>query len=186
MNRCLIVSNLWIEREKNGATFSLHIPSLEVLAGQTLAVVGQSGCGKSTLLDSLALILRPSRVERFQLYPDAEDCTDLARAGASALAAVRGRDIGYVLQSGGLLSFLPVRDNILLPGRLLEMPEKILHERMQELAGRLGIAGQLDKKPQHLSGGQRQRVAIVRSLIHEPKLIFADEPTAAEIGRAHV
>ncbi len=84
-----------------------------------------------------------------------------------------------MLQSGGLLSFLSVRDNILLPGRLLNMPERLLLKRMGELTTRLGIAGQLDKKPQHLSGGQRQRVAIVRSLIHAPRLVFADEPTAA-------
>ena len=179
MSRCLSVDNLWVEREKNGATFSLHVPRLEVLAGQVLAVVGQSGCGKSTLLDTLALILRPSRAGRFLLYPDTEEGIDLAGAGASALAALRGRDIGYVLQSGGLLSFLSVRDNILLPGRLLNMPERLLLKRMGELTTRLGIAGQLDKKPQHLSGGQRQRVAIVRSLIHAPRLVFADEPTAA-------
>lgn len=168
-----------VEREKNGFRFSLHIPHLDVCPGQTLAILGQSGCGKSTLLDLLALVLKPTRAQEFSLLPGTGSRLDLTTAAPSVLASVRSSEIGYVLQSGGLLSFLNVRDNIILPGKLAGLPANALHKRLDSLAERLGIADQLGKKPQHLSGGQRQRAAIARALVHTPKLVFADEPTAA-------
>lgn len=179
MKRCLKVTKLNLEREKNGFRFTLQVPALEVFAGQTLAVVGQSGCGKSTLLDALALILSPTDVAAFTLYTADGDEVDLRRASPEDLALLRGKEIGYVLQSGGLLSFLSVRENILLPGRLLGLPQDFLETRLDELSRRLDIEKQLKKKPQHLSGGQRQRAAIARSLIHHPRIVYADEPTAA-------
>ncbi|MBP3731284.1 MAG: ATP-binding cassette domain-containing protein [Mailhella sp.] len=178
MTRCMLAEGLSLRREKNGSSFTLTVPRLEVSCGQTLAVVGTSGCGKSTLLDMLALILRPGSAERFTLELQGKS-EDLFAAGPSRLAQIRGSHIGYVLQSGGLLSFLSVRDNILLPGRLLGLPPASLVKRADELGERLGISGQMQKKPQHLSGGQRQRVAIARALIHNPALVLADEPTAA-------
>ena len=178
MKTCLGISALSIQREKNGAKFQLLVPQLTVSFEQTLAVVGASGCGKSTLLDMLALILRPTEAKSFVLHT-AKGEEDLLTAAPSQLAYLRGRHIGYVLQSGGLLSFLTVYDNIILPGRLLGLPPKILEVRAKRLAERLDILGQLSKKPPYLSGGQRQRVAIARALIHEPELVLADEPTAA-------
>ena len=174
----MAAEGLSVRREKNGAGFALLVPRLEVLYGQALAVVGPSGCGKSTLLDMLALILRPDAASRFTLEREGAS-EDLFSAGPSRLARIRGTHIGYVLQSGGLLSFLSVRDNILLPGRLLGLPLAALTRRAADLAELLGITGQMDKKPQHLSGGQRQRAAIARALIHSPALVLADEPTAA-------
>ena len=179
MNTCLSIERLLLKREKNGFRFTLQVPRLEVLAGQTLAVIGQSGCGKSTLLDILALILSPTSINTFKLHSADGRAIDLNRASPAFLAGLRGSEIGYVLQSGGLLSFLSVRDNILLPGKFLGMPLEKLERRVEQLARWLNIAEQLDKKPQHLSGGQRQRVAIARSLIHSPRIVFADEPTAA-------
>ena len=167
-----------MKREKNGAQFQLVVPQLEVFFEQTLAVVGASGCGKSTLLDMLALILRPTEAKNFSLHTGKGE-VDLLEAQPSALAKIRGRHIGYVLQSGGLLSFLTVYENIILPGRLLGLPLNILQVRAERLAKRLDIEEQLAKKPPYLSGGQRQRVAIARALIHEPELVLADEPTAA-------
>ena len=178
MKTCMAAEGLSIRREKNGSSFALIVPHLEVFYGQALAVVGTSGCGKSTLLDMLALILRPDRVSRFTLEREGRR-EDLFSAGPSRLAQIRGTHIGYVLQSGGLLSFLSVLDNILLPGRLLGLPPVTLARRAAELAELLGISGQMGKKPQHLSGGQRQRVAIARAIIHSPALVLADEPTAA-------
>ena len=178
MKTCLGVLGLSIKREKNGAQFELLVPQLSVFFGQTLAVVGASGCGKSTLLDMLALILRPKEAESFVLHTSRHE-EDLLKASPSHLAEIRGRHIGYVLQSGGLLSFLTVYENIILPGRLLGLPLNILDLRANRLAERLDISGQLAKKPPYLSGGQRQRVAIARALIHAPELVLADEPTAA-------
>ena len=104
---------------------------------------------------------------------------DLLQVSPSVKAQIRGSEIGYVLQSGGLFPFLDVLDNIMLPGRLLGISESVLKERAVELASSIGIADQLHKKPQHLSGGQRQRVAIARAVVHNPPIVLADEPTAA-------
>jgi len=169
---------LSVLRERGGMRFELRVPALDLHEGEITAVLGSSGCGKSTLLDVLALALRPSDAELFELYT-ADEKVDLLSRSAAQLAGIRGRCMGYVLQSGGLLSFLSVRENILLPGRLLGHDDELLNKRLAWLTKRLGISEQLNKKPQHLSGGQRQRAAIARALIHSPLLVLADEPTAA-------
>ena len=175
---CLKVRNLCFYREKNGVSFSLSVPALDLYAGRILAVVGESGCGKSTLSDLLALILRPQQCELFCLKLEGNR-VDLMQATDGELAHLRGHAIGYVLQSGGLLQFLNVQENIMLPGRLLGYSERWLKQRAEELAQKIGIVEQLTKKPQYLSGGQRQRVAIARALLLSPPLLIADEPTAA-------
>jgi putative ABC transport system ATP-binding protein len=178
MNNCLSVRNLRLSRTKNDSTFTLLVPKLDLFTGKTLAVVGQSGCGKSTLTDILALVLKPDSAERFIMRRGQREI-NLFTATRREQADIRGRDIGYVLQSGGLFPFLSVRENIMLPGRLLGMDSRTVRTRAVELARAMGIADQLNKKPQFLSGGQRQRVAIARALIHKPGLVLADEPTAA-------
>jgi len=180
MTSCLTLRQLKVKREKNSSRFTLTVPELNIHRGRILGVVGPSGCGKSTLLDVLALILRPELAEEFSIRKeDSASGIDLMNASENQLASIRSENIGYVLQSGGLLSFLSVRDNILLPGRLLGISEKTLSCVMENLTERLGIVDQLSKKPQHLSGGQRQRVAIARALISRPTVVLADEPTAA-------
>ncbi|ADK84833.1 ABC transporter related protein [Desulfarculus baarsii DSM 2075] len=174
-------------REKGGVAFDLVVPELEVAAGEFIAIVGPSGCGKSTLLDLLGLVLRPTAAHQFGVWdqnaarPGWRDVTTLSPRG---LAAVRRASIGYVLQTGGLLPFLSVGENIALTRRLGGLP--VAAEDILALAGRLGIVEQLGKKPAHLSGGQRQRAAIARALAHGPSIILADEPTAAVDRRAAV
>ena len=146
--------------------------------GNFVIIYGKSGCGKSTLTDTLGLILEPTSAGSFMLEGKCGR-VDLLQVSPAVKAQIRGSEIGYVLQSGGLFPFLDVMDNIMLPGRLLGISESVLKERAVELASSIGIADQLHKKPQHLSGGQRQRVAIARAVVHNPPIVLADEPTAA-------
>lgn len=159
--------------------YSLSIPRLDLAAGEQIAVVGPSGCGKSTLLDLLALVLSPDNSGQFHFEVDGGqfDIAALWRANNhDALARLRSKACGYVLQTGGLLEFLDVRGNIELPRRLLNLSAD---DQVQRLAEHLEITEQLDKRPSRLSVGQRQRVSIARALSHRPKLVLADEPTAS-------
>lgn len=168
-------------RSQSESVFELHVPRFTVLPGQMVAVVGESGCGKSTLLDILALVMVPTRVALFRIDPGGGPAWDVAalweREDEGVLARLRRDSFGYVLQTGGLLPFLSVRGNICLPGRLkgAEIPAG----RLEALSRRLGIEGCLERMPLSLSIGQRQRVAILRALAHRPRLLLADEPTAA-------
>lgn len=179
--RCTIrVRDLVKVREQGGTVFQLEVPRLELAAGELVALVGESGCGKSTMLDLLGLILRPTRAAVFDLRdPRSGRCLDVLSLWAThdedRLAQVRREWLGYVPQSGGLLPFLSVAANIALPSRLKTGDAGM----SREIAGRMGIAGLLEKKPRYLSGGQRQRVAIARAMAHAPVVILADEPTAA-------
>lgn len=132
------------------------------------------------MLDLLGLVLEPDRAKVFSLRGHGDDAIDVAELWqdnrVDALAAVRAVGIGYVLQTGGLLPFLPTRDNILLSPTLLDMQENDL---VDHLIDRLRIGHLLRKKPRALSIGERQRVAIARALAHQPALLLADEPTAA-------
>ncbi|KRP63027.1 ABC transporter ATP-binding protein [Pseudomonas trivialis] len=155
--------------------YSLVIPALALRAGEQVAIVGPSGCGKSTLLDLLALVLAPDQVGQFEFHQ--QDIGGLWRADQqSALAALRSRHLGYVLQTGGLLGFLDVRGNIALPRQLLGLEDD---GSVARLAEQLGISDQMGKPPAALSVGQRQRVSCARALAHAPQLVLADEPTAS-------
>ncbi|WP_294956609.1 ABC transporter ATP-binding protein [Sulfurovum sp.] len=169
-----------ISREKGGVTFRLDIPELTVSSGEFIGVTGSSGCGKSTFLDILGLILSIDHSERFRLSVKQENTVfrqEISLLSDKKLADIRREHIGYILQSGGLLPFLSVEENILLSDQLNNLT--VTEESFYKLVSSLGIQGQINKKPQYLSGGQRQRVAIARALIHKPAIILADEPTAS-------
>jgi len=169
-----------ISREKGGVTFRLKIPDLTIYSGEFIGVIGSSGCGKSTFLDILGLILSIDSSERFRLSVKQKNTIfrqEISSLSDKKLADIRREHIGYILQSGGLLPFLTVKENILLSEKLND--RDITQESFYKLVSRLGIQGQINKKPQYLSGGQRQRVAIARALIHSPEIILADEPTAS-------
>lgn len=157
------------------------VPRLDIAPGAKLAFVGESGSGKSTLLELLAMILRPTESDQFYFRPGTDSgAHDLGLAWQNGdrdlLAGLRSRHIGYVLQYGGLLPYLTVRENVELSRRLLQLP---VGDAAGHWVARLNIGGQLDKHPAELSVGQRQRVAIARALAHEPSVLIADEPTAA-------
>lgn len=166
------------------AAFRFRLENFSVHAGQTVGVTGPSGCGKSTLLEMLALISRPDAVTRFVVRDARESENDIASfwnaKRIDALAAVRRKHMGFVHQSGNLYPFLTVRENILMPLRMLH--GKVGQEgkaRAQNLADFLGITPLLAHLPETLSYGERQRVAIARALIHSPRIVLADEPTSA-------
>lgn len=168
-------------REAEGVAFRLRVPSLQIALGEKIALIGESGCGKSTLLDMLSMTLRPSEIGSFRFRPESGatpvDIADLwRRKKLNKLGDLRRLRIGYVMQTGGLLPYLTVRENISLSRRLLHMPEDGL---VDELANDLGIHRHLDKRPHLLSVGERQRVAIGRALAHRPSIVIADEPTAS-------
>ena len=164
-------------------TMVLDDLNLSVKENSFVTLLGPSGCGKSTALDVLAGILRPDSGEgsRFLLHTaDGEtDMLALWQAGRlDALARLRGKHLGYVLQTGGLLPFLSARDNILLPCRCLGIMGRRL-EAVWNMSTALGIDRLLLQMPASLSVGERQRVAIARALAHGPAIVLADEPTAA-------
>lgn len=154
------------------------LPALQLNRGEIRAITGESGCGKSTLLEAIGLLLAPQELTHFSLGHEHLDIRQLLQIDdQSALAVVRSRQLGFVLQNGGLLPFLRVRDNISLPRRLLGLPVRSAH--VDNAIDMLRLRHLLDKYPQALSIGERQRVACVRAIAHEPQLLLADEPTAA-------
>lgn len=173
-----IVKELRIDRCQGESRFRLEIPDFYVQRGEFVAVVGTTGCGKSTFLDILGLVLRADQAAALEFSSPQGFRHDLMSASSRNLSRIRRELLGYVLQSGGLLEFLSVRQNILLSAKL-KGGIRSRRSRLQDLATRLGIADQLSKKPGYLSGGQRQRASIARALIHEPVVILADEPTAS-------
>jgi ABC-type lipoprotein export system ATPase subunit len=149
--------------------------SLEIAAGDAIAVVGPSGSGKSTLLNIMGALDRPSagtvRLEG----------TDLAQLGDRELSRIRNREIGYVFQLHYLLPHLTVLENVQVPSLPLgpDADRSDVRNRAVELLERVGLGEHLDHFPAQLSGGELQRVAVVRALINRPKLLLADEPTGS-------
>jgi len=168
-------------REAKGVAFRLRVPHLHINRGEKIAVIGESGSGKSTLLDMLAFILQPSTAGSFRFRPDDDkEPIDIDACWQSdnlnILGDMRKRHIGYVMQTGGLLPYLSVHDNINLSRSVVGLGRDGTVEHLAEM---LGIANQLKKLPDDLSTGERQRVAIGRALAHRPAIVIADEPTAS-------
>lgn len=175
----LEVSGLLVTRGAPGHGWRVSLPRLHLARGEVMAITGSSGCGKSTLLEALGLILQPDQVQRYALgdTPGIDVAALLSSGQQAALADIRARHLGFVLQTGGLLPFLSVRQNIALPRRMLRLP--VDDEMVEEAIAVLGLQALLDKKPAQLSIGERQRAAFVRAIAHRPALLLADEPTAA-------
>jgi len=147
--------------------------SLQIDAGEFVAIVGPSGSGKSTVLNMLGCLDMPTEGK---IVVNDVDVTKLDR---TALARFRGEHIGFIFQSFNLIPVLSVYENIEYPLIMIQnLPEQEREKRILALLEAVGMSDQKDKFPDQLSGGQRQRVAIARALVTQPKVIFADEPTA--------
>ena len=141
--------------------------------GEFIAIMGESGSGKTTLLNILATLEKPSSGE---IVLEGKKISTIKE---QQLAEFRRDHLGFVFQDFNLLDTLSVRDNIFLPLVLGRYKYDEMAKRLEVLAPKLNISDLLDKQPFELSGGQKQRVAVARALITNPKLILADEPTAA-------
>jgi putative ABC transport system ATP-binding protein len=145
--------------------------SLDIGAGEYVAIVGPSGCGKSTLLNLLGAIDRP---DRGHVYLDGRDVGALGDGEATAL---RLRRIGFVFQRFHLLAALSARENVELPMSEAGVGRTERAARARELLAYVGLAAREKHRPPQLSGGEQQRVAIARALANRPALVLADEPT---------
>jgi putative ABC transport system ATP-binding protein len=147
--------------------------SLEVGAGEAVAVMGPSGSGKSTLLNLVAGLDRPTA----GTVTVAGQRVDQMSEGA--LARFRRAQVGMIFQFFNLLDDLTVADNVLLPAQLAGLSRRQARQRTGELLASLRIEALADAYPGRLSGGQRQRVAVARALVNNPAVLLADEPTGA-------
>ena len=151
----------------------LRSVSLELSAGENVAILGPSGCGKSTLLHILGTLDEPTS-GTVQLQDQNPFEFDEPR-----LAEFRNRNIGFIFQDHHLLPQLSVLENVLVPALASGSPSEDEIARARELIERVGLSDRSDHRPAELSGGERQRVAAARSLIHKPILLLADEPTGS-------
>jgi len=159
-------------RSASGTFTALKGVSLQVQAGEFVAVVGKSGSGKSTLINLIAGIDRPTSGAVLIAG------TPVHTLSQEQLAIWRGRNVGVVFQFFQLLPTLTVAENVILPMDFCTTyPVRERRPRALALLERVGIAEQADKLPSALSGGQQQRAAIARALANDPALIVADEPT---------
>jgi len=144
---------------------------LTIEDGSFVAIMGPSGSGKSTLLNILGCLDRPT-AGSYRLGDE-----DVSTMDDDTLSAARGKKLGFIFQSYNLISQLNVIENIQLPLLYQEVSLKDKLPFAKELAALVGLENRYDHKPNELSGGQQQRVAIARSLINDPLMILADEPT---------
>ena len=152
---------------------ALDCLDLTVQRGDYLAVMGASGSGKSTAMNILGCLDRPSSGQ-YQLNGRAVE-----KLNDDQLASLRNRELGFVFQQFHLLPYATAMENVMLPMIYAGVVATERRHRAEEALSRVGLADRLSNKPNQLSGGQQQRVAIARSIINQPALLLADEPTGA-------
>lgn len=144
-----------------------------IAKGEFVSIMGASGSGKTTLLNVLSSI---DQVSQGEIKIEGKEIT---RMKEKQLAEFRKDHLGFIFQDYNLLDTLTVKENILLPLSMTKASKKEAEEKFQTVAAELGIYDLKDKYPNEISGGQKQRTSAARAFIHEPSIIFADEPTGA-------
>ncbi|MDL4840860.1 ABC transporter ATP-binding protein [Aquibacillus rhizosphaerae] len=146
---------------------------INIQKGEFVSIMGPSGSGKTTLLNVLSSI---DKVSNGSIQIGDKEITTMKE---KQLAEFRKRNLGFIFQEYNLLDTLTVKENILLPLSITKVPKKEANQKFKLLAEELGIYEVKDKYPNQISGGQKQRTSAARAFIHEPSIIFADEPTGA-------
>ena len=152
--------------------------SMEVHSGEILGIVGASGSGKSTLLHILGGLDRPDVGN--VLFRG----KNIFAQGNGFLEQFRNQHIGFVFQTFNLLADFTALENAMFPGLIANRDKKLVQEKAEELLGLLGLKDRMNHKPGELSGGETQRVALARSLVNQPEIVLADEPTGNLDSRA--
>ncbi len=151
---------------------------LQIHKGEFVSIMGPSGSGKTTLLNVL------SSIDKVSAGTIKLNETEITSMKEKQLAEFRKRHLGFIFQDYNLLDTLTVKENILLPLSITKMSKKEADLRFAETAEELGIYDLRHKYPSEISGGQKQRTSAARAVIHEPGIIFADEPTGALDSKA--
>ncbi len=146
--------------------------SFEVPTGQFVSITGRSGSGKSTLMYQMGLLDYPTSG---RVFVDGRDVTDLP---LEERTRIRLQELGYVFQDYALIPELSALENVLVPLLMQGLTREEAEIKAKRSLERIGLGSRLDNLPSQLSGGEQQRVSIARAISHEPKIIFADEPTA--------
>ena len=169
------ISKSYSEGENNPRRDILNSFNLSINFDESISIVGPSGCGKTTLLNILGTLDKPDSGE---VVFNGEPVTNM---NDDQLSKLRAEKIGFIFQSHHLLPQISVIENVTLPTLAVNPKQNntIIFDEAETLLSEVGLKKQAHKFPSQLSGGEKQRVAIVRSLINNPNLVLADEPTGS-------
>jgi putative ABC transport system ATP-binding protein len=167
------LSKIYRKPGTNVEVAALRSINLEFIEGEYTAIMGASGSGKSTLMNIIGC-LDQSTAGSYVLGG-----VDISKLEDDELSEIRSRRIGFIFQNFNLIQQLTVLENLEVPMFYLGYPPAQRRARAIELAEKVGLTERLDHRPMQLSGGQQQRVCIARSLVNDPLILLADEPTGA-------